>query len=207
MLATLKHFPGHGDTQIDWHSGLPLIASGYARLDSIELVPFRAGIAAGADVVMSAHIAFPAFTGSDEPGTLSAAVLTGLLRDSLRFPGLVVTDALTMGAIVAKYGAGEATVRAFLAGSDLLLMPADPDSAMAAMTAAVAAGRITPQRLEQSVRRLLEIKRRLGLFQNRAGSLDSIMLLVGPKRFQDQAHDIAVRALTLALDIAGRLHT
>ncbi len=206
MLATLKHFPGHGDTQIDSHIGLPLIAWGYARLDSIELVPFRAGIAAGADVVMSAHIAFPAFTGSYEPGTLSAAVLTGLLRDSLRFPGLVVTDALTMGAIVAKYGAGEATVRAFLAGSDLLLMPADPDSAMAAMTAAVAAGRITPQRLEQSVRRLLEIKRRLGLFQNRAVSLDSIMLVVGAKRFQDQADDIAVRALTLVRDIGGRLH-
>src|SRR5216110_1730526 len=165
MLATLKHFPGHGDTQIDSHIGLPLIPSGYARLDSIELVPFRAGLAAGADVVMSAHIAFPAFTGSDEPGTLSAAVLTGLLRDSLRFPGLVVTDALTMGAIVAKYGAGEATVRAFIAGSDLLLMPADPGSALAAMTAAVATGRITPQRLEQSVRRVLEIKRRLGLFQ------------------------------------------
>src|SRR6266480_4159886 len=124
MLATLKHFPGHGDTQTDSHIGLPIITAGYARLDSLELVPFRAGIAAGADVVMSAHIAFPALTGSNEPGTLSAAVLTGLLRDSLRFPGLVATDALTMGAIVAKYGAGEATVRAFLAGSDLLLMPA-----------------------------------------------------------------------------------
>src|SRR5207248_4123830 len=108
--------------------------------------------------------------------------------------------------IVEKYAAGEATVRAFLAGSDLLLMPADPDSAMAAMTAAVAAGRITPQRLEQSVRRLLEIKRRLGLFQNRAVSLDSIMLVVGAKRFQDQADDIAVRALTLVRDIGGRLH-
>src|SRR6266853_1952459 len=86
MLATLKHFPGHGDTQTDSH----------------ELVPFRAGIAAGADVVMSAHIAFPALTGSNDPATLSAAVLTGLLRDSLHFPGLVVTDALMMGAIVTK---------------------------------------------------------------------------------------------------------
>jgi len=206
MLATLKHFPGHGDTQIDSHIGLPLIPSGYARLDSIELVPFRAGIAAGADVVMSAHIAFPAFTGSDEPGTLSAAVLTGLLRDSLRFPGLVVTDALTMGAIVAKYGAGEATVRAFLAGSDLLLMPADPDSAIAAMTTAVATGRITPQRLEQSVRRVLEIKRRIGLFQARTVSLDSIMLVVGARRFQDRANDLAVRALALVRDMGGRLH-
>jgi beta-N-acetylhexosaminidase len=206
MLATLKHFPGHGDTQTDSHIGLPIITAGYARLDSLELVPFRAGIAAGADVVMSAHIAFPALTGSNEPGTLSAAVLTGLLRDSLRFPGLVATDALTMGAIVAKYGAGEATVRAFLAGSDLLLMPADPDSAVRAMTAAVAAGRVTPERLAQSVRRVLEIKRRLGLLERRTVELDSIPPVVGSRRFQDAANDVAVRSLTLVRDVGGRLH-
>jgi len=206
MLATLKHFPGHGDTQTDSHIGLPVITAGYARLDSLELVPFRAGIAAGADVVMSAHIAFPALTGSNDPGTLSAAVLTGLLRDSLRFTGLVATDALTMGAIVAKYGAGEATVRAFLAGSDLLLMPADPDSAILAMTAAVAAGRITPERLAQSVRRVLEIKRRLGLLEHRTVPLDSIPPVVGSKRFQDAANDVAVRSLTLVRDVGGRLH-
>src|SRR5213594_1633624 len=206
MLATLKHFPGHGDTQIDSHMGLPVITAGYALLDSLELVPFRGGIAAGADVVMSAHIGFPAFTGSDDPATLSAAVLTGLLRDSLHFHGLVVTDALVMGAIVAKYGAGEATVRAFLAGSDLLLMPADPDSAINAMTAAVGAGRISSERLDQSVRRVLEIKRRLGLLQRRVVPLDSIMSIVGSKRFQDGANDIAVRALTLVRDIGGPLH-
>ena len=206
MLATLKHFPGHGDTQTDSHIGLPVITAGYARLDSLELVPFRAGIAAGADVVMSAHIAFPALTGSNDPATLSAAVLTGLLRDSLRFPGLVVTDALMMGAIVTKYGAGEATVRAFLAGSDLLLIPADPDSAVLAMTAAVAAGRVTPQRLAQSVRRVLEIKQRLGLFEHRTVPLDSIPHVVGSKRFQDAANDIAVRSLTLVRDVGGRLH-
>src|SRR5256886_60857 len=206
MLATLKHFPGHGDTQIDSHIGLPVITAGYARLDSLELVAFRGGIAAGADVVMSAHIGFPAFTGSDDPATLSAAVLTGLLRDSLHFHGLVVTDALVMGAIVAKYGAGEATVRAFLAGSDLLLMPADPDSAINAMTAAVGAGRISSERLDQSVRRVLEIKRRLGLLERRVVPLDSIMSIVGSKRFQDAANDIAVRALTLVRDIGGPLH-
>lgn len=206
MLATLKHFPGHGDTETDSHLGLPIIRSGYPRLDSLELVPFRAGIAAGADVVMSAHIAFPALTGSDEPGTLSSAVLTGLLRDSLGFRGLVVTDALMMGAIVAKYGAGEATVRAFLAGSDLLLMPADPDSALAAMTAAVASGRISAERLERSLRRVLEVKRRLGLFERRTVPLDSIMLVVGGKGFQDEANDLAVRALTLVRDVGGRLH-
>jgi beta-N-acetylhexosaminidase len=200
MLATLKHFPGHGDTETDSHIGLPTIRAGYARLDSIELVPFRAGIAAGADIVMSAHIAFPAVTGDSEAGTLSPAVMRALLRDSLAFKGLVVTDALTMGAIVSKYGAGEATVRAFLAGSDLLLMPANPDSAVLAMTAAVETGRIQAYRLDASVRRLLEIKRRLGLFRRRTVPLDSIPFTVGGRTMQEAAEDLASRAVTLVRD-------
>ena len=202
MLATLKHFPGHGDTDADSHIGLPTIRADYPRLDSVELVPFRAGIDAGAQVVMSAHIAFPAFTG-DAPATLSAAMLTGVLRDSLKFKGLVVTDALQMGAIVAKYGAGEAAVRAFEAGSDLLLMPADPDSAIASMLAALQSGRITPARLDASVRRMLDIKRGLGLFQQRTVPLDSIARIVGAKPFQDAADDIAQRSLTLVRDTTG----
>src|SRR5213078_3909285 len=164
MLATLKHFPGHGDTDADSHIGLPTIRVDYPRLDSVELVPFRAGIDAGAQVVMSAHIAFPALTG-ETPATLSAAMLTGVLRDSLKFKGLVVTDALQMGAIVAKYGAGEAAVRAFEAGSDLLLMPADPDSAIASMLTALQSRRLTTARLDSSVGRVLAIKRQLGLFE------------------------------------------
>src|SRR5437773_11730525 len=202
MLATLKHFPGHGDTDADSHLGLPTIRVDYPRLDSVELVPFRAGIDAGAQVVMSAHIAFPAFTG-DAPATLSAAMLTGVLRDSLKFKGLVVTDALQMGANVAKYGAGEAAVRAFEAGSDLLPMPADPDSAIASMLTAVQTGRISPARLDASVRRVLEIKRGLGLFERRTVALDSIPLIVGSKAFQDAADDIAQRSLTLVRDTAG----
>ncbi len=148
---------------------------------------------------MSAHIAFPAFTG-DAPATLSAAMLTGVLRDSLKFKGLVVTDALQMGAIVAKYGAGEAAVRAFEAGSDLLLMPADPDSAIASMLVALQSGRITAARLDASVRRMLDIKRGVGLFQQRTVPLDSIARIVGSKAFQDAADDIAQRSLTLVRD-------
>src|SRR5262245_20601851 len=204
MLATLKHFPGHGETDIDSHIGLPAIRADYTRLDSIELVPFRAGIDAGAKVVMSAHIAFPAFTG-DTPATLSASVLTGVLRDSLKFGGLVVTDALQMGAIVTKYGAGEAAVRAFEAGSDLLLMPADPDSAIASMLGALQSGRITTARLDASVRRVLEIKRGLGLFQRRIVPLDSIARLVGSKAFLDAAEGIAQRSLTLVRDTTGTI--
>jgi len=205
MLATLKHFPGHGNTGVDSHLGLPLITAGYQALDSLELVPFRAGIAAGAAVVMSAHIALPAITGDDVPGTLSPAVLTGMLRDSLGFRGLVVTDALTMGAIVSTYGAGEATVRAFLAGSDLLLMPADPDSALDAMAAAVQSGRVGAARLDSSVRAVLEAKWKLGLFARRLVPLDSVMSIVGGKAFQDEANDIAARALTLVRDSGGAL--
>jgi beta-N-acetylhexosaminidase len=205
MLSTLKHFPGHGDTEIDSHIGLPVLRAAYGRLDSVELVPFRAGIDAGADVVMSAHIAVPAFTGTDEPGTLSAAVLTGLLRDSLGFRGLVVTDALSMGAIVTRYGAGEAAVRALLAGSDLLLMPADPDSAIGALTAAVETGRVPRARLDASVRRLLQIKARLGLFARRTVALDGIMRVVGRRDLQQTAEDLAVRALTLVRDSTGVL--
>ncbi|HEX4561213.1 MAG TPA: glycoside hydrolase family 3 N-terminal domain-containing protein, partial [Gemmatimonadales bacterium] len=140
-----------------------------------------------------------------DPGTLSKAVLTGMLRDSLKFKGLVVTDALTMGAIVSKYGAGEATVRAFLAGSDLLLMPADPDSAMASMTQAVVSGRITPARLDSSLHAVLETKYKLGLFTRRTVPLESIMSIVGSKATQDQADDIAARALTLVRDTTGTL--
>src|SRR3989475_347290 len=203
MLATLKHFPGHGDTQIDSHIGLPRIAAGYGRLDSLELVPFRAGISAGADVVMSAHIVVPDLTGPEQPATLAAAVLTGLLRDSLGFQGLVVTDALDMGAIVSKYGAGEAAVRAFLAGADLLVIPADPDSAATALVAAVASGRIATARLDASVRRVLQIKLRLGPFQRRLAAPDSITPVVGSKRFQDAANDMSVLDLTLVRDIGG----
>ncbi|MFN2571306.1 MAG: glycoside hydrolase family 3 protein [Gemmatimonadales bacterium] len=202
MLATLKHFPGHGDTDVDSHIGLPTIRATYAHLDSIELVPFRAGIDAGAAIVMSAHIAFPAF-GGDLPATLSSAVLTGLLRDSLKFRGMVVTDALMMGSIVAKYGAGEAAVRAFEAGSDLLLMPADPDSAIASMLTALQSGRITAARLDASVRRVLEIKSGLGLFARRTVPLDSIARIVGSKAFLDAADDIAQRSLTLVRDTTG----
>jgi beta-N-acetylhexosaminidase len=154
---------------------------------------------------MSAHIAFPALTGGDDPATLSGAILTGLLRDSLRFDGLVVTDALAMGAIVTKYGAGEAAVRAFLAGADLLLMPADPDSAVQAMVGAVADGRIGLDRLDASVRRVLTTKRRLGLFDRRTVPLDPIMRTVGTSEFRETADSLAVRALTLVRDTAGAL--
>jgi beta-N-acetylhexosaminidase len=199
LLTTAKHFPGHGDTGTDSHIAVPVAPGCWDRLDTLELVPFRAAIAAGVSAVMTAHIALPCLDSVERlPATLSPAVMTGILRDSLGFHGLVVTDALTMGAIVARFGAGESAVRAFLAGSDLLLMPADIRAALAAMSDAVASGRIPMERLDRSVRRVLTLKLHAGLFERRVVPLDRVPTIVGQRAFQEIADDIAQRALTLA---------
>ena len=206
MLATAKHFPGHGDTETDSHLALPVIGSTWARLDSVELVPFRAAIAAGVDVVMSAHIALPGIdTGQLRPGTVVPGILTGILRDSLGFKGMIVTDALNMAGVADAYGA-DAGVRAFLAGADLLLQPADPRAAIEAMLRAMDRGEITPARLDQSVRKVLEAKRALGLFGRRTVPLDSIPDVVGSAAFQADADAIAARSIVMVKDSSGLVH-
>ena len=152
VLGCAKHFPGHGDTSSDSHLELPLLPHDRQRLEAIELPPFRAAIAAGVATVMTAHLLLPALD-PQRPATLSAAVLTGLLRQELGFNGLVVTDALMMEAISASYGPGEAAVLALEAGADLVLMPADADAAIAALVAAVQGGRLSRERLEASAQR------------------------------------------------------
>jgi beta-N-acetylhexosaminidase len=207
MLATAKHFPGHGDTGTDSHLALPVITSTWARLDSVELVPFRAAIRAGVDVVMSAHIALPGLdSGLVRPGTVAPNILTGILRDSLGFQGMIVTDALNMAGVADAYGA-EAGVRAFLAGADLLLQPADPRATIDAMQRAVASGMITPERLDASVRRVLEAKRSLGLFARRTVPLDSIPAVVGSAAFQADAASIAARSIVMVKDSGGVIHS
>ncbi len=204
MLATAKHFPGHGDTETDSHLSLPVIPTPWTRLDTLELVPFRAAVGAGAEFIMSAHVAMPAIGGSrSRPATLDPAVLTGVLRDSLGFRGLIVTDALDMGALVSQYGAGQAAVLAFVAGADLLLQPADPAAAIAAMNDAIESGRVSYQRLDGSVRRVLLLKRRLGLFARRTVPLDSVPEVVGSRQFQDFSRDLATRSIVLAADSLG----
>jgi len=152
VLCCAKHFPGHGDTSTDSHLELPLLNHSRQRLESVEFVPFRAAIAADVASVMTAHLLLPALD-PDRPATLSAAVLNDLLRRDLGFGGLVVTDALVMEAIAGHYGAGEAAVLALEAGADLVLMPADADEAIRAITAAVHQGRISPERLAASLER------------------------------------------------------
>lgn len=207
MLAAAKHFPGHGDTGTDSHISLPVLSSSWARLDSVELVPFRSAIAAGVAAIMSAHIALPGIdAGQLRAGTVAPNVLTGVLRDSLGFGGLVVTDALNMGGVANEYGT-EAAVRAFLAGSDLLLQPADPKLAIAAMSAAVARREISMERLDRSVRRVLRLKQELGLFDRRVALLDSIPWIVGRAEFRDKAREMASRSIVMVKDVNGTVHS
>jgi beta-N-acetylhexosaminidase len=206
MLATAKHFPGHGDVGIDSHLSLPVVSADWKRLNTIELVPFRAAIDAGVAVIMSGHLALPGLdSGRIRPATLAPGLLTGVLRDSLGFRGLTVTDALNMGGVVNGFGGGEAAVQAFLAGADLLLQPTDPRVVIDAMTQAVESGRISWERLQRSVRRVLALKLRLGLFQHRQVPLDSVAYVVGNAGFQTTAQDIAQRALVLVCDNQGTI--
>jgi beta-N-acetylhexosaminidase len=201
MLATAKHFPGHGDTETDSHLALPVVDASWIRLDTLELAPFRAAVGAGVDAVMSAHIALPGIdSGRVRPATVNPDVLTGVLRDSLGFRGLTVTDALNMQGVVSKYGAGEAAVLAFEAGADLLLMPANLDEAIDALVQAVETGRVSRARLDRSVRKLLDTKRGLGLFRHRLVDLDSVMAVVGRAEFQQLADSVAARSIVLVRD-------
>ncbi len=167
VAATAKHFPGHGDTRIDSHSGLPVIKHTKAQWERLDAPPFRAAIGAGVDAVMSAHIVFPKLDPSGDPATLSKPILTGLLRQKLGFKGVISTDALNMEGVRKKYSDGEVAVRAVLAGADLLLMPNDFGKAYQSVLGAVRSGRISQQRLDESVTRLLTLKQAKGLLDRR----------------------------------------
>jgi beta-N-acetylhexosaminidase len=197
-LSTAKHFPGHGDTQIDSHLDLPVVASDRAHLDSVELLPFRAAFIAGASTVMTGHLAVPALgPESGRPATLSPRIVGGLLRDELRFDGLVVTDAMDMGGIARHYTPGEAAVHALLAGVDLLLQLPVPDAALAALKEAADSGRLPLARIDQAVTRVLRAKARVGLHQNRFVDLESLPKLLARSEFSQAADEIANRGVTL----------
>ncbi len=205
-LATAKHFPGHGDTAADSHIDLPVIHADRERLEKLELVPFRAAIAAGADSVMTGHLSIPSLEpDSNTPATLSSNILTGLLRKELGYQGLVVTDAMDMGGITVRYAPGEAAVRAFVAGADALLMPPVPDAAFEALRDAVKSGRISHERLDASVRRLLQAKARLGLYKERLVDVNALYKHFGKVEWQREAQEISDRGVTLLRDTAHRL--
>ena len=200
VAATAKHFPGHGDTDTDSHLALPVVRSDAARLASVELVPFRASIDAGVVGVMTAHIALPAVGIDSSPATLEPRIVTSLLRDSLGFRGLAVTDALRMQAVGQGYTPERAAVLAVQAGADILLSPADIPKTIDAVTAAVEQGVIPASRIDQSARRILELKVRTRAARHPIVSLDSLRNTVGAPAHWAVARDIAARAVTLLRD-------
>lgn len=202
VLCCAKHFPGHGDTASDSHLELPLLPHSRERLETIELPPFRQAIAAGVASVMTAHLLLPSLD-TERPATLSQAVLTGLLRQELGFDGLVVTDALVMEAIAARYGAGEAAVLALEAGADLVLMPADATQAIDAIVAAVQSGRLSEARLEASLER--RRKALASLPPPAETSPDGGLTRLGPLRNGPQPEDqqLALALVTHSLERQG----
>lgn len=229
VLATAKHFPGHGDTHTDTHRSLPVLDVDRARLDRVELVPFRAAIDAGVAAVMTGHLAIPALDptpapmrtdaaateenpytkdaaeiqrGGTVPASVSRAVVTDLLRRDLHFDGLILGDAFDMGGLVAHFDAGDAAVRAIEAGTDVILKSADTDAAIAAVKAAVHSGRISEARIDQSVRRILDAKRRV---RTRVGTDEEIFRGVDTAEHRRVAADVAQRAITLVREQPGVL--
>jgi beta-N-acetylhexosaminidase len=200
-LATAKHFPGHGDTDVDSHVGLPIVSATSARLDTIELVPFKAAIGAGASLVMTAHIALPAIQGdSTTPATLAPRIITGLLRDTLGFRGVAITDAMTMEGIGKGYTTEQSSVLAVKAGADILLKPSDPTRAIDGVVAAVERGEISRARIDSAVRHILELKVRSGAAPSGVVSLERLRDVVGSPEHRAIAASVAQRSLTLLRD-------
>ncbi|MGH9162342.1 MAG: glycoside hydrolase family 3 protein [Vicinamibacteraceae bacterium] len=201
VLATLKHFPGHGDTEVDSHLGLPVIDKPRERLERLELVPFRLAIDAGAGAVMTAHMALPQIDATpNTPATLSQPAVTGLLRHQMAFDGLIVTDSMEMAGITKLYDPGEAAVRAVQAGNDIVLHSPDVPAAFRAVKAAVERGDISASRIDQSVERILRAKARLGLHEEREVDLARLPEVVGSRVHRSVADEVSRRSMTLVKD-------
>jgi len=215
VIAAVKHFPGHGDTTVDSHLGMPVLTHNRARLDAVELKPFRDAIENGVEMIMTAHIAFPAIDNEHVtslkdgksvpiPATLSKKVLTGLLRGELGYEGLIISDAFTMNAIAEHFGENKAVERAVSAGVDIILMPKDSAAAHQTLVNAVKSGKIPDESIHASVKRILELKAKYGLFersQTLAQKLNALNGVIGSKQHRAVEQEIAERAVTV---LAGR---
>jgi len=200
MLTTAKHFPGHGDTATDSHLGLAQVTGDLARLDAVELPPFRRAIEAGVDAVMVAHVTVPALDSApNRVATTSRAIVDGLLKEELGFKGIVVTDALDMAALTRLYAQniGRAAVDSFNAGNDVLIIPADLDASYRSLLEAVQSGEISRQRLDQSVRKILELKASLGLNKARLVDPDQLSVKIAKPENVAVGQRIADEAITL----------
>jgi len=197
IVATAKHFPGHGDTATDSHTGLPVITHTLEEWQRIDAPPFEAAIAAGVDSIMTAHIVVPSLDDSGDPATLSKKIVTGQLREALGFEGVIVTDGLEMAAVRQKYGDGEVAVRALEAGVDQLLLPADPPAAYAAVEQALDSGRLSEERIDESVARILKMKYDQGVIKRPTVDVDKVMNVVGRQGSLRAAEKITDRTTTL----------
>lgn len=200
MLATGKHFPGHGDTEQNSHLELSRVNVSRARLDSVELKPFQAAIDAGLRGMMTFHGDLPALDTTRTAATLSRAVMTDLLRRDMRFDGLLVTDALDMNGVLGNLTMAEATVLAVEAGNDVLLMPTDAKVSIQAVVDAVAAGRLSEKRIDESARKLLLAKHEFGLHANRFVDIEGVRSRVGTAENLVPARAAAEKAITLVRD-------
>lgn len=229
VIATAKHFPGHGDTNVDSHRGLPIIDLPRSRFDSLELIPFKRAVDAGIGSIMVAHIALPQIDGEEIrplkdyrggdaeagaeivsekayiPATLSAKVQTDILRKEMGFKGLIVSDAMSMSGLTLYFTQEEAGVRAFLAGTDILEKPEDVDAMLRGLRAAVASGRIPMARLDESVTRQIAWKHELGLFKDRFTPIDQIDRIVSSPDVTQLSDEIANAAITLVRQGEGDL--
>ncbi|MGW5625688.1 glycoside hydrolase family 3 protein [Streptomyces olivaceus] len=206
VIACAKHFPGHGDTAQDSHTGLPVITHTREEWDRVDAPPFRAAIAAGVDSIMTAHLQVPALDPSNEPATLSPAILQGVLRGELGFEGVIVTDALNMEGVRTKYGDDRVPVLALRAGADQLLFPPDIGVAYNGVLAAVRSGEITEDRLDESVLRILRIKDKAGLLGGSPYvSRTEAARVVGARRHRAAAAWIAERTTTLLVNEGAAL--
>jgi beta-N-acetylhexosaminidase len=165
VAAAAKHFPGHGSTRTDSHVSQPTLTQSVSRWRAVDLPPFQRAVTTHVDLVMLGHLAFPALDPSGVPATLSPRLNRRLVRGLLGYEGVVITDALNMGGITSEGSSGSIAVRSVLAGTDLLLMPVDPIASSRALITAVRTGRISRQRIDNSVARILRLKQRLGLFR------------------------------------------
>lgn len=198
ILATAKHFPGHGDTDTDSHLALPTIDHDFERIQNLELVPFKVNIESGLQSIMSAHIAYPNISENiGRPSTLDESILNRILIDSLGFDGLVVTDGLEMQGITNHYSPGEAVVLALKAGADLMLISPDELTAIDDVYDAIKIGRLSEERVDQSVRKLLELKKNRGVFENQTVDLPSLNNQINTLNYQAIANSIARQSLTV----------
>ncbi len=229
VIATAKHFPGHGDTAVDSHSGLPMIDLSRERFDKVELVPFRKAIESGVASIMIAHISLPQFDNEQIqplkspiisaysqdveipkdsatiPATLSKKVQTDLLRNQMNFQGLIVSDAMDMSGLTLYIGQEEAAVRAIEAGTDILEKPASADAMIRGIIGAVKSGRLTEERINQSSRKILAWKHQLGLFKQKITPIDGIDKIVSNKEVRDLTDEIGSQAITLVKDDGNNL--